>query len=172
MHHLEPLSIFLVKKGGAGDRVLLRYPYSEPPKTNEELLDFFNPYALQDLPEDLANLQTSDQELGRLNEKNLIKFPSKVLSNLFAASKQLCNQQKFELKVDDIRFVGHPVNLEMKPEEARYYVRYQNGQAEKNLSMFHIVFALSTSATYSVVKCYHDLSQQLAAGIRYEERWD
>lgn len=60
----------------------------------------------------------------------------------------------------------HPTN--------RYSVcstnRYRRGLASPTLSMFQVVFALSKNATYSVVKCYYELSKQLAIAIRYEDR--
>lgn len=85
-HHLEPLSVFLVKRGGSGDRILFRYackvlwtfkqtyheldcrfPYSEPKvKIKEEKITDDrnpNPYCLgtlnqEDLlPEDSARIQ-------------------------------------------------------------------------------------------------------------------
>ena len=49
-------------------------------------------------------------------------FPSKVLANLFCVSSKLCDD-KFELKINDVRFVGHPVSLEVKPEEEIFLAR-------------------------------------------------
>ena len=37
---------------------------------------------------------------------------------MFAVPKDLC-EKKFELKIDDVRFVGFPCSLEL-PEEERY----------------------------------------------------
>ncbi len=37
--------------------------------------------------------------------------------------------------------------------------------------MFHVVFALKSSAAFSVAKCYHELSKAIAIAIRYEERY-
>jgi hypothetical protein len=40
-------------------------------------------------------------------------FPSKDLANLFAVSSKLCGE-KFELKINDVRFVGHPVSMDIR----------------------------------------------------------
>lgn len=56
---------------------------------------------------------------------------------------------KFELKVNNVRFVGHPTLLSFK------------GTKEVNSSMlFNVVFALHAQADQSVVKCYYDLSKR------------
>ena len=112
----------------------LRYPYSSPPKKHEDPQDLDrNPYAMKILPEDLGTLNSSSASAAaaasggksgppekpeielqpdRLNEGNLIQIPSKVLSNIFSVSTKLCGA-KFEMKVDDVRFVGHPISLDM-----------------------------------------------------------
>lgn len=72
-----------------------------------------------------------------------------VLSTLFVVKSDLC-ESKFELKVNDIRFVGHPTLLPSR------------GPKEINSSMlFNVVFALQAQASHAVVKCYYDLSKRL-----------
>ena len=51
-------------------------------------------------------------ECESLNAGHLPTFPNKVLSNLLAAHPSLCDN-KFELKINDIRFVGHPLRCEL-----------------------------------------------------------
>ena len=89
MPNLAPLSVFLVKKGGTGDRVLFRYPYSEPPRKSEDNVDpKRNPYAVKYLPEDmsyLGQLSDADQQKLGLEQENVVLFPSEILSNLFSA---------------------------------------------------------------------------------------
>ena len=48
-----------------------------------------------------------------LTEDNVVSFSGKVLSSLFALGKELCHQ-KFELRVDNVRFVGYGVSLEFE----------------------------------------------------------
>lgn len=44
---------------------------------------------------------------------NVINLPDKILSDLLAVKSDLCGN-KFELKINDVRFVGHPVLLSSK----------------------------------------------------------
>jgi len=79
---------------------------------------------------------------------NLTGLTDDVLSTLFAVKPELC-EQKFELKVNDVRFVGRPT-LVPSP-----------GLKEVNSSMlFDIVFALRARASRSIVRCCYDLSKR------------
>lgn len=82
-----------------------------------------------------------------------------MLSTLFAVKAELCNQ-KFELKVNDVRFVSHPTLMQIK-----------SGKDEQNGSsiLINIVFALYAQASYSIVKCYYELSKRLGTALVYEE---
>lgn len=82
-----------------------------------------------------------------------------MLSTLFAVKAELCNQ-KFELKVNDVRFVAHPTLMQSK-----------SGKEEPNGSsiLINIVFALYAQASYSIVKCYYELSKRLGNALVYEE---
>ena len=104
-----------------------------------------------------------------LSEDNVISFSSKVLSSLFALGKSLCDE-KFELRVDNVRFVGHGVGLEFQPGEGENYYRFRRGLHDASTSMFQIVFALRSSTAFSVARCYYELSKALGIAIRYEER--
>lgn len=86
-------------------------------------------------------------------------FTDEVLSTLFAVKAELCNQ-KFELKVNDVRFVAHPTLMQSKI-----------GKEESNGSsiLINIVFALYAQASYSIVKCYYELSKRLGSALVYEE---
>ena len=53
-------------------------------------------------------------EHSNIQQGQLHGLSDETLANLFSVSKDLCGS-KFELKVNDVRFVGHPVSLE--PEE-------------------------------------------------------
>lgn len=82
-----------------------------------------------------------------------------MLSTLFAVKAELCNQ-KFELKVNDVRFVAHPTLMQSK-----------SGKDDQTGSsiLINIVFALYAQASYSIVKCYYELSKRLGNALVYEE---
>lgn len=83
-----------------------------------------------------------------------------MLSTLFAVKPELCNR-KFELKVNDVRFVAHPTLMQSK----------ETVEEQKVSSiLINIVFALHAQASYSIVKCYYELSKRLSYALVYEEK--
>lgn len=102
---VNPLSIILVKSDSKGDRLLFRYPYNSDAKPDsDQKNNRKNPYALI-ISEDL--LQSPPPQTSNISKGNLTGLTDEVLSNLFAVKPELC-ERKFELKVNDVRFVGHP----------------------------------------------------------------
>ncbi|EFA09890.1 Nitrogen permease regulator 3-like protein [Tribolium castaneum] len=153
---VNPLSVILVKSDSKGDRLLFRYPFrflekNEPANTKRR-----NPYTLPNL-EDL--LQSPTQPTSNINKGHLTGFTDEVLSSLFAVKSELCNN-KFELKVNDVRFVGHPTLLQLRNKQ----------QDASGLMLINVVFALQALASHSVVTCYHDLSKRVGIALRYEEK--
>ncbi|KAJ8927611.1 hypothetical protein NQ314_019904 [Rhamnusium bicolor] len=152
---VNPLSVILVKSDSKGDRLLFRYPFqiqenSEPSNTRRK-----NPYTLP-IVEDL--LQSPPQPSSNMNKGNLTGFTDEVLSSLFAVKFELCNR-KFELKVNDVRFVSHPTLLQLRTK-----------QDDSGIMLINIVFALQALASHSVVKCYHDLSKRMGIVLKHEEK--
>ncbi|XP_070497809.1 GATOR complex protein NPRL3 [Chironomus tepperi] len=151
----NPLSIILVKSDSKGDRLLFRYPYVQIKEENEINKNDRgkNPYSITLLEEQqkegntmrLAGIDTASM--------NVQLESDEVLSSLFACKLELANQ-KFELKINDIRFVSHPALMETK----------------NSFILINIVFALQAQCSYSIVKCYYELSKRLGLGLLYEER--
>ncbi len=134
--HLDPLSVFLVKTGArGGDRVLFRYPYTMAVKRKEvsictdllrsrsttflfllQIPPHCNEYSVMRVTEGAAAANVPELRGERLSRANLVAFDNKTLAHLFAVSPALCDE-KFELKVDLVRFVGHPRSIEPLPNE-------------------------------------------------------
>ncbi|KAH8257510.1 hypothetical protein KR038_010939 [Drosophila bunnanda] len=151
--NVNPLAVILVYFDSKGDRLLYRYPYQTLGKTevaSEEQRKSRkrNPFAVAHV-DDL--LQAPTQGQGQLQG-----FADEVLSALFAVKPQLCNQ-KFELKLNDVRFVSHPTLI-------------PHAAAKKQQMLINIVFALHAQASYSIVKCYHELSKRLGLALKFEEQ--
>ena len=66
---------------------------------------------------------------------------SQVLSNLFAVKSEL-SDSKFELKVNDVRFVGHPLHLN----PTSVHVPTQAKRKLSTIILVNIVFALKVCA--------------------------
>lgn len=158
----DPISVFLVKSDSKGDRLLFRYPYAsdERNETNHQNRRK-NPYAIT-VSEDLM-LGPTPQKFN-IEKGKLTGFTDEVLSTLFAVKQELCDN-KFELKVNDVRFVGHPTLLTTSN-------RHQNSgvDGKQTLMLVHIVFALQAVASHSIVKCYYDLSRRFGVALRHEEK--
>lgn len=159
----DPLSVILVKSDSKGDRLLFRYPYatdikSESCQQNRKK----NPYALN-FTED--HLQGPAPQTFNIDKGHLTGFTDEVLSTLFAVKQELC-ETKFELKVNDVRFVGHPTLLQSSSRKDSLGSK----QTNPSCVLINIVFALHAVANHSIVKCYYDLSKRLGVALRHEEK--
>lgn len=149
--------LFLVTSGSKGDRLLFRYPYEVPGSKNSASEKIKrSPYALlNDIKDELWIPQ---EEYIESCENSLLRFDDRVLSTLFAVKPELCGQ-KFELKIENVRFIGHPT-----------YLPHDSNREQSTITMFNVVFALWADASHSVVDCFHDFSHRLSIAIRHEER--
>ncbi|XP_013173065.1 PREDICTED: nitrogen permease regulator 3-like protein [Papilio xuthus] len=155
---VNPLNIFFVKSDSKGDRLLFRYPYKLDNKdeNTQKKCGRHNPYAINCTEDLLQNPQT---QTSNVYKGQLSGFTDEMLSTLFAVKAELCNR-KFELKVNDVRFVGHPTLLPYRT----------NKDDTAAMILINIVFALQASASHSIVKCYYDLSKRLGKALRHEEK--
>ncbi|ETN64553.1 alpha globin regulatory element containing [Anopheles darlingi] len=156
---VNPLSIILVKSDSKGDKLLFRYPYNLPQQLQTSVIPHRKtPYSLINTGDDI--LQNAPPP-SNICFDQLYGISDNDLATLFAVKSELCNQ-KFELKVNDVRFVSHPTLL-----------RGSDGNEQKSSYVqINVVFALHASASYSVVRCYYELSKRIGMALIYEERRD
>ncbi|XP_019327389.1 PREDICTED: nitrogen permease regulator 3-like protein isoform X6 [Aptenodytes forsteri] len=77
--------------------------------------------------------------------------------------------KKFELKIDNVRFVGHPTLLQ----HALGQVSKTDPSPKREMPtmiLFNVVFALRANADPSVINCLHNLSRRIAIVLQHEER--
>ncbi|KAH8307606.1 hypothetical protein KR044_005236, partial [Drosophila immigrans] len=190
---VNPLAVILVYFDSKGDRLLYRYPYQTLGQTlkleephEEQTNKKRNPFAVANT-DDLLQTPThqhSTQGQGQgTGQGQLQGFADDVLSALFAVKPQLCNQ-KFELKLNDVRFVSHPTLISAVTPNTVGSQATAAGQgnaatatsstavsvAKKQQMLINIVFALHAQASYSIVKCYHELSKRLGLALKFEEQ--
>ena len=107
---------------------------------------------------------------------DILGFPSRYLATLLSPQRATCHQ-KFELIVDNLAFIGHPVSSEadgiwrFKPEKQKYdateiYDGPPPGQSVW-LQSFHLVLVLdqpdpSSSASGNVVEYFDIIYEQIA----------
>ncbi|KAK7084489.1 Nitrogen permease regulator-like 3 [Halocaridina rubra] len=158
---VNPLCIILVTNGSRGDRLLFRYPFTvETAMETKAINKRRNPYSI--IVDDTITTTPLPQTSNISNGK-LAGFSDKVISNLFAVKSEL-SDSKFELKVNDVRFVGHPVRL--LPSSAK--LKHEKRKTS-TIILFNIVFALKATLNHDAVDCYHDLSTRLGLALRHEE---
>lgn len=133
-----PLSVIFVKSDSKGDRLLFRYPFQTNANTEHSNKRRKNPYTL---PPSDDSLYSSFQSSTHINKENLTGFTDEVLSSLFAVKSELCNR-KFELKVNDVRFVSHPTLLQLRNK--------QEEEDDSGIMLVNVVFALHALASHSV----------------------
>ncbi|XP_066131581.1 GATOR1 complex protein NPRL3 isoform X3 [Saccopteryx bilineata] len=153
----SPISVILVSSGSRGNKLLFRYPFQrsqEHPasQTNKPR----SRYAVNNTG-DHAEDQDGDS-----------RFSDVILATILATKSEMCGQ-KFELKIDNVRFVGHPTLLQ-----------HVLGQVSKTdpspkreaptMILFNVVFALRANADPSVISCLHNLSRRIATVLQHEER--
>ncbi|KAG1659950.1 GATOR complex protein NPRL3 [Nymphon striatum] len=187
MDESNPLGIFLVKSGSKGDRLLFRYPFDtgEIIKTNKNLKksedqpldnavnDHTKIYAVDTTTErkNPYAIEVSEDEKHRQNlcrTYRMEKLLDKVLSNLFAVKNDLANQ-KFEMKINDVRFVGHPSSLQANKDNLWHWSSKEQQTLKTTINLFNVVFALRANASHSIVNCYHKFSQRIVAALWHEE---
>ncbi|XP_024205355.1 GATOR1 complex protein NPRL3 isoform X5 [Pan troglodytes] len=166
----SPISVILVSSGSRGNKLLFRYPFQrsqEHPASQTSKPR--SRYAASNTG-DHADEQDGDssEPCPPTDEQLVAGFSDVILATILATKSEMCGQ-KFELKIDNVRFVGHPTLLQ-----------HALGQVSKTdpspkreaptMILFNVVFALRANADPSVINCLHNLSRRIATVLQHEER--
>uniref|UniRef100_A0A8C5Q7T6 GATOR complex protein NPRL3 n=1 Tax=Leptobrachium leishanense TaxID=445787 RepID=A0A8C5Q7T6_9ANUR len=95
-------------------------------------------------------------------------FSDVILATILATKSDMCSK-KFELKIDNVRFVGHPTLLQ----HAVCQVSKTDPSPKREMPtmiLFNVVFALKANADPSIISCLHNLSRRIAIVLQHEER--
>ncbi|XP_060579018.1 GATOR1 complex protein NPRL3-like [Ruditapes philippinarum] len=153
---LELKSIILVTSGTRGDRLLFKYPWERHEATDAGKATVKNPYAVK-ITEDISrrkdHITTKQGLLTGLNDETLALL-------LGVKSSLLCGKV-FDLKIEDVRFVGFPLLLDDVPD---------SGKTGHQILSFNIAFVLEASHGPWIVSCYQDLAKQLSVALKHEEK--
>uniref|UniRef100_A0A8D0HP71 GATOR complex protein NPRL3 n=1 Tax=Sphenodon punctatus TaxID=8508 RepID=A0A8D0HP71_SPHPU len=153
----SPIGVILVSSGSRGNKLLFRFPFQRGP-------DY--PAAQAGKPRSrYAVNSTGDNTEDQDGDS---RFSDVILATILATKSDMCGK-KFELKIDNVRFVGHPTLLQ-----------HDLGQISKTdpspkremptMILFNVVFALRANADPSVINCLHNLSRRIAIVLQHEER--
>ncbi|GAA6026990.1 hypothetical protein JCM8097_006020 [Rhodosporidiobolus ruineniae] len=113
------LALVLIAKSSLGSQLIYAYP-SDPhavPRTHKPVYRdarrqnaAFAGYASSSSDSDSSDSGFSDEDAHGADSKSYLGFPDSVLAALLSPNRELCDQP-FELVVDHLAFVGHPVWL-------------------------------------------------------------
>ncbi|XP_050441964.1 GATOR complex protein NPRL3 [Adelges cooleyi] len=149
----NPMCVYLVKNDSKGDKLLFRYPFGNG---NGAVKANVNEQCKRSLHRN-ASLD------GAYQSQDQTDFPDDVISSLFAVKMDLCDR-KFELKVNNVRFIGHPIqiqtggsNRKKKPESP-------------SIILINVVFSLDAFARRQIAHCYYDLSKMFGIALGHEEK--
>ncbi|KAL9957123.1 hypothetical protein ACROYT_G038725 [Oculina patagonica] len=160
----DPVSIILVTAGSRGQSLLFRYPFTPPCQTERRAKEIpKNRFALGKVEEN-----TDLRNFSGIKDGHLIGFSDSTLANILSPNSDACGT-KFELKVDEVLFVGHPTLAYGRHD--REFKRSDSSSRKDDVMMklFNVVFVLQASVEPSVVHCYHDLSKRIAIALKHEE---
>uniref|UniRef100_A0A668AUE4 GATOR complex protein NPRL3 n=1 Tax=Myripristis murdjan TaxID=586833 RepID=A0A668AUE4_9TELE len=168
MFNPEPISVILVSSGSRGNKLLFRYPFQRVAECTSSLAaKQRSPYALNTAGDVLED-QDGDSRYC-WSSSHLDKFSDIILATILATKSDMCGK-KFELKIDNVRFVGHPTLLQ-HPHIIQVSKTDPSPKREMpTMILFSVVFALRANADPSVISCMHNLSRRIAIALQHEER--
>lgn len=160
----DPVSIILVTAGSRGQSLLFRYPFEAPchPERREKEIPK-NRFALTKVEDN-----TDIRNFSGIRDGHLVGFSDSTLANILSPHSEACGT-KFELKVDEVLFVGHPT-LAYKKQDPEFKRNETSSRKDVvMMKLFNVVFVLQATVEPSVVDCYHDLSKRIAIALKHEE---
>uniref|UniRef100_A0A673GN62 GATOR complex protein NPRL3 n=1 Tax=Sinocyclocheilus rhinocerous TaxID=307959 RepID=A0A673GN62_9TELE len=145
MQKTSPISVILVSSGSRGNKLLFRYPFQR------------------------VSENTSSATCKCSCFLFFCMFSDIILATILATKSDMCGK-KFELKIDNVRFVGHPTLLQ-PPHTIQVSKTDPSPKRElPTMILFSVVFALRANADASVINCMHNLSRRIAIALQHEER--
>uniref|UniRef100_A0AAR2IJL1 GATOR complex protein NPRL3 n=1 Tax=Pygocentrus nattereri TaxID=42514 RepID=A0AAR2IJL1_PYGNA len=158
MQNNSPISVILVSSGSRGNKLLFRYPFLKVSEnTSSSATKQRSPYVLR------TTGDSTDDSDGDS------RFSDIILATILATKSDMCGK-KFELKIDNVRFVGHPTLLQ-PPHTIQVSKTDPSPKREMpTMILFSVVFALRANADPSVISCMHNLSRRIAIALQHEER--
>ncbi|XP_069004903.1 GATOR1 complex protein NPRL3 isoform X2 [Embiotoca jacksoni] len=167
----SPISVILVSSGSRGNRLLFRYPFQRVAECPSSLSGKQrSPYALNTTGDTPDEQDGDSREQSPLTDEQLVAgFSDIILATILATKSDICGK-KFELKIDNVRFVGHPTLLQHPPIIQVSKTDPSPKREMPTMILFNVVFALRANADPSVISCMHNLSRRIAIALQHEER--
>ncbi|XP_037332530.2 GATOR complex protein NPRL3 isoform X1 [Pungitius pungitius] len=168
----SPISVILVSSGSRGNKLLFRYPFQRVAECPSSVTaKQRSPYALITTGDVVEDPDGDSREQSPLTDEQLVEgFSDIILATILATKSEMCGK-KFELKIDNVRFVGHPTLLQHPSIIPQVSKTDPSPKREMpTMILFSVVFALRANADPSVISCMHNLSRRIAIAMQHEER--
>ncbi|CAL9693109.1 unnamed protein product [Knipowitschia caucasica] len=167
----SPISVILVSSGSRGHKLLFRYPFQRVSDSPSSLTaKQRSPYALNTSGEGPEDQDGDSREHSSLTDEQLVAgFSDIILATILATKSDMCGK-KFELKIDNVHFVGHPTLLQHPSIVQGSKADPSPKREMPTMILFNVVFALRANADPTVISCMHNLSRRLAIALQHEER--
>ncbi|MBN3283359.1 NPRL3 protein, partial [Polyodon spathula] len=167
----SPVSVILVSSGSRGNKLLFRYPFQRIPENqSSQTTKLRSPYALNTAGDTTEDPDGDSREQNPLTDEQLVAgFSDVILATILATKSDMCGK-KFELKIDNVRFVGHPTLLQHAHGIQISKTDPSPKREMPTMILFSVVFALRANADPSVISCMHNLSRRIAIALQHEER--
>ena len=143
---------------------------------------------------DLCGCDVDDDDDDLIDKGNCIRdeatqlteFTDETLGHMLTPHNMSTCGRKFDVKINGLWFVGFPLMLEKsnldcnRPYQMSFKTPVNLGSEKQdaskndqiNVLYFNVVFVLKTSANYSVVESFQQLSSKIGLGLRFEEKRD
>ncbi|XP_041086853.1 GATOR complex protein NPRL3-like isoform X2 [Polyodon spathula] len=167
----SPVSVILVSSGSRGNKLLFRYPFQQIPENqSSQTIKLRSPYALNMAGDTMENPDRDSREQNPLTDEQWVaRFSDVILATILATKSDMCGK-KFELKIDNVWFVGHPTLLQHAHGIQVSKTDPSPKREMPTMILFSVVFALRANADPSVISCMHNLSRRIAIALQHEER--
>ncbi|XP_061404914.1 GATOR1 complex protein NPRL3 isoform X1 [Lethenteron reissneri] len=169
----SPISVILVSSGSRGNKLLFRYPFQRQKEQFQAATSTHrSPFALHtpSEPEDQdGDVREQTDSVSESDEQVVAGFSDVILATILAPKSELCGK-RFELKIDNVLFVGHPTLLQHSQLPQVSKTDPSPKRETPTMILFNVVFALRAHADPSVLGCMHNLSRRMAVALRHEER--
>ncbi|XP_015772921.1 PREDICTED: nitrogen permease regulator 3-like protein [Acropora digitifera] len=142
----DPVSIILVTAGSRGQNLLFRYPFSAPYHTERREKETpKNRFALAKAEEN-----TDTRNFSGIKDGHLVGFSDSTLANILSPLPDACGT-KFELKVDEVLFVGHPKLAYKKQDQELKRNESSSRKDVVMMKLFNVVFVLQVSEIFAAL---------------------
>ncbi|XP_076802815.1 GATOR1 complex protein NPRL3-like [Clavelina lepadiformis] len=190
-----PLAIMLSMYGRSiTNKLLFKYPF-EAGRHSQSSLRSYKQLTSSTYHLNQSNSTTNEEDEDECCEsirdeaEQYLSFSDKLLAQVTSPANTVCGQ-KFDVKINGLRFVGFPLMLEHSnietqdahltaslavpelsaPDTVPAQIEDHSVSSGITVTSYNVVFVLRTAADYSVVEAYQQLATKLGVGLRFEEK--